>query len=131
MLALDTNTLVYFFKGMGRVAERLLATPRSEIGIPAVVVYEIESGIARLSEPDKRRAQFELLLASVMILPFDRKAAHHAALVRSGLEAQGRPIGPMDTLIAGTALACAATLVTRNRREFSRVPGLHLVDWYD
>jgi len=36
----------------------------------------------------------------------------------------------MDTLIAATALAHSATLVTRNVREFARVPGLKSVDWY-
>jgi tRNA(fMet)-specific endonuclease VapC len=36
----------------------------------------------------------------------------------------------MDTLIAGTALAHRATLVTRNMGEFSRVEGLQVEDWY-
>lgn len=31
MFALDTNTVIYFFKGMGRVAERLLETPPREV----------------------------------------------------------------------------------------------------
>jgi tRNA(fMet)-specific endonuclease VapC len=47
------------------------------------------------------------------------------------LEARGLPIGPLDVLIAGTALAHGATLVTRNLREFSRVEGLKLENWYD
>jgi tRNA(fMet)-specific endonuclease VapC len=41
------------------------------------------------------------------------------------------PIGTDDTLIAGTALAHGATLVTRNSKEFSRIQGLKLEDWYD
>ena len=45
MFALDTNTLVYFFKGAGRVASQLLATPPAEIGIPSIVLYELEAGI--------------------------------------------------------------------------------------
>jgi tRNA(fMet)-specific endonuclease VapC len=36
----------------------------------------------------------------------------------------------MDTLIAGTALAAGAVLVSRNVQEFRRVPGLQVVDWY-
>lgn len=128
--ALDTNTLVYFFKGMGGVAEKLLSTPRTAIGLPAIVIYEIENGIARLSEPEKRRAQFEQFVDSVTLLPFDRRAASHAADIRTHLESLGQPIGPMDTLIAGTARAHGATLVSRNTREFSRVPGLEIEDWY-
>ncbi|MGI9334742.1 MAG: VapC toxin family PIN domain ribonuclease, partial [Gammaproteobacteria bacterium] len=42
----------------------------------------------------------------------------------------GLPIGPMDTLIAGSALAIGANLVTHNTTEFRRVPKLRLVDWY-
>lgn len=131
MLALDTNTLIYFFKGQGRVAERLLATAPAEIAIPAVTVYEIETGIAKSAEPAKRRAQFDALLGLVTILPFDHTAASHAAALRAALENAGRPIGPLDTLIAGTALANGATLVTRNLREFSRVPHLQAIDWYE
>ncbi|HVL56749.1 MAG TPA: PIN domain-containing protein [Burkholderiaceae bacterium] len=40
-------------------------------------------------------------------------------------------MGPPDTLIAATALAHGATLVTRNLREFGRIAGLHVVDWHD
>jgi tRNA(fMet)-specific endonuclease VapC len=39
------------------------------------------------------------------------------------------PIGPNDLLIASQALAADCTLVTANEREFSRVPGLKVVNW--
>jgi tRNA(fMet)-specific endonuclease VapC len=41
----------------------------------------------------------------------------------------GLVIGPMDLLIAGTAVSRGAVLVTRNTKEFSRVKGLRLADW--
>ncbi len=127
---LDTNTLIYFFKGQGRVAERLLDVPPGDIGIPAVVLYELELGIARSGQPRKRRGQLDALLSAASVLPFDKSAARHAADLRAVLETDGRPIGPMDTLIAGTALAARGVLVTHNTREFSRVKGLCLADWY-
>ncbi|BCU08096.1 hypothetical protein Atep_27730 [Allochromatium tepidum] len=43
----DTNTLIYFFKGQGRVAERLLATPPKQVGISAIVLHELQTGIAK------------------------------------------------------------------------------------
>jgi len=130
MYALDTNTLIYFFKGAGRVAERLLAQSPSGIAIPTVVVYEIESGIAKSKRPESRRTQFDQLLEAVEVLPFDRVAARTAAGIRARLEKRGTPIGPLDTLIAATALVRGATLVTRNTGEFSRVKELNLADWY-
>jgi len=128
--ALDTNTIIYFFKGVGRVAERLLATPPRDIVVPSVVVYELELGIAKSSSPQKRRKQLDQLLTAVTVLPFTRNEARAAAGIRARLEAGGRPIGPIDTLIAGTALASGAVLVTHNTAEFSRIEELTLEDWY-
>ena len=53
-----------------------------------------------------------------------------AAKLQVDLEGLGCSIGPLDTLIAATALAHGATLVTNNIREFQRVPGLKLEDWF-
>jgi tRNA(fMet)-specific endonuclease VapC len=130
IFALDTNTLIYFFKGLGRVKENLLAVSPADIALPSVVLYELEIGIAQSTQPSKRRAQLDALLAVVTVLPFDSEAAKRAANVSGLLAKAGSSIGPMDTLIAGTALTHAATLVTRNVREFRRVAGLRLADWY-
>jgi tRNA(fMet)-specific endonuclease VapC len=130
MFALDTNTLIYFFKGQGRVGEHLLSVSPRDIGIPAVVLYELELGIARSSQPRKRRSQLDAMLKAVSVLPFDRDAARLAAELRATLDAAGKTIGPMDTLIAGTALATRGVLVTHNTSEFARVKGLRLADWF-
>jgi tRNA(fMet)-specific endonuclease VapC len=45
------------------------------------------------------------------------------------LEANGIPIGPLDTMIAAHAKALNLTLVTNNEREFSRVSGLIIENW--
>ena len=130
MFLLDTNTLIYFFKGKGRVAERLLATPPSETAVSAISVYELDLGIAKSDSPDKRRAQVATFLGYAQLLPFGRAEAAASAAVRAALEAKGTPIGPLDTLLAGTARAHGAALVTHNVREFRRVHGLQVVDWY-
>jgi tRNA(fMet)-specific endonuclease VapC len=130
VFALDTNTLIYFFKGLGGVKDRLFEVSPSEIAIPSVVLYELEIGILESNQPSRRRAQLETLIAVVTILPLDAAAARHAAELSSVLRKGGTPIGPLDTLIAGIALAHGATLVTHNLREFRRVRGLNIIDWY-
>ena len=52
-----------------------------------------------------------------------------AASIRIELEKQGSTIGPLDMQIAGTAVSRGAALVTNNAAEFSRVPGLRVLDW--
>jgi tRNA(fMet)-specific endonuclease VapC len=130
MYILDTNTLIYFFKGMGNVSIRLLKTPPRSIGIPTVVLFELEVGIAKSSSPKKRRLQLENLMATVNILPFGHKEVKLAAAIRVDLENRGKPIGPYDVLIAGTALANKGVLITHNTSEFERIEGLQIEDWY-
>jgi len=130
MYALDTNSLVYFFKGTGRVSEHLLATAPREVAVPAVAVYELEVGIAKSTSPKKRRQQLDEFLRWAAILPFGWVEARASAEVRADLERKGCPIGPLDTLIAGTAVAHGATLVTRNIDEFGRIVGLKTENWF-
>ena len=49
--------------------------------------------------------------------------------IRASLERRGKPIGPLDTLIASNALAIDVLLFTHNTREFGRVEGLRVEDW--
>ena len=104
MFVLDTNTLIYFFKGNGDVANNLLAMPPREIAIPSIVLFELETGITKSTSPEKRRSQLDTFISFVTVLPFTEAEAVVAAQIRSSLELVGKPIGPMDTLIAATAL---------------------------
>lgn len=130
MFVLDTNTISYFFRGEGRVAERLTAVSPSDIALPTIVLFELEVGIAKSKNAARRREQLDQAISAIRVLPLGRTEARAAAVLRARLESAGTPIGPYDVLIAGTALAYGATLVTRNTREFARVPGLSLEDWY-
>lgn len=130
MYVLDTNTVIYFFKGMGRVAEKLLQTPPAQISLPAIVIYELQVGAEKSKAAESRLSALQKFANTVTILPFAENQAIASAGIRTRLEKQGKSIGPLDLLIAGTALAFNGTLVTHNTKEFSRVPGLKLDDWF-
>ena len=130
MYVLDTNTVIYFFKGMGAVADKLLAFSPKDIGLPTVVLFELSVGILKSDAPQKRTQQLAQLADVVNILPFDRQAAQCAAGIRAALEARGGPIGPYDILIAAIAQSINGTLVTHNLKEFERVDGLKIEDWF-
>ena len=115
---------------MGDVAQNLLSKSPKDILIPSIVLYELEVGIAKSTQPDKRRKQLETLISRVEISSFGVNEARISAHIRANLENQGTPIGPYDTLIAGTALSANAVLVTHNIREFQRIEGLEIEDWY-
>ena len=130
MYILDTNTLIYFFKGIGNVSTYLLRKPPKTIAIPTVVLFELEVGISKSKSPKKRRGQLESFISPVNILPFGLDEVRWAATIRADLEKQGKPIGPYDVFIAGTAMANKGVLVTHNTSEFSRIKGLQIEDWY-
>ena len=130
MYILDTNTLIYFFKGRGGVAEAMFSKEPANIGIPAIVIYEIETGIAKSTSPRKRTQQLKSLTEAVAILPFAKEEAKASATIRVRLELKGTPIGRYDVLIAGTAMAHKGILVTHNLTEFNRVKGLKTEDWF-
>ena len=71
------------------------------------------------------------MLTVVCVIPFTENKAAISAKVRATLEQAGAPIGPLDIMIAGTALASQATLVTHNTKEFAPIDGLRLEDWFD
>ncbi len=130
MYVLDTNTLIYFFKGLGNVARNLLNKPPQEIGIPSIVLYELEVGIARSKSPRIRLKQLEEITSLINVLPFTAKEAKSSAAIRAQLEKKGVSIGPLDIIIGGTALVQQAILVTHNTKEFNRINKLQIEDWY-
>lgn len=132
MLILDSNTISYYLRGDPQVVPRVQALAPAEVGVPAIVEYELRYGLLRLPQDaaKPRLAALMQLLQPMQRLPFDSDCAAHAARIRAELEAAGTPIGPHDTLIAATALRNQATLVTRNVREFSRVQGLQWLNWH-
>ena len=130
MFMLDTNTLIYFFKGMGEVEENLFSYSPKNIFIPSIVIYELQVGIAKSNNPQKREKQLATLLEQINVIEFGEREAKASALIRADLEKKGTPIGPMDILIAGSAKAHNLTLVTHNTKEFMRVEGLDLKDWF-
>ncbi|MBL8357178.1 MAG: type II toxin-antitoxin system VapC family toxin [Delftia acidovorans] len=132
MLILDSNTISYYFRGDPQVVPRLQALRPTDIGVPAIVEYELRYGLQRLPPAASvpRLEALVQLLRPMQLLAFDSECATHAARIRAALEAKGTPIGPHDTLIAATALRHQAALVTRNIREFSRVPDLQCLNWH-
>lgn len=127
---LDTNTCVYALNRTDdALADRLRAARRSELFVSSLTIAELFFGARRSNrsiENVKRVARF---VAPLGELQFDRQAAEAYGSLRADLAASGRQFGPVDMLIAATALGRGLTVVTNNTREFERVRGLRVEDW--
>ena len=127
---LDTNTCIAFLRGRPEsVRDRLQAVRADEVAVPAMVEAELLFGAVRCREAGTELAKVRAFLAPFRVEPFGSDAAEAYAIIRADLERKGQVIGPNDLVTAATVLAARGTLVTRNTREFARVPGLALEDW--
>ena len=127
---LDTNICIEVLRHHPpAIQKKLLAI--QEIGISTVVYGELCYGIvlSPANVQDSRREQLQQFLSLIKMYPWDESAAEHYALIRAHLRKKGTIIGNMDLLIAAHARSIGAILVTNNRREFARVPDLHIEDW--
>lgn len=129
MYCLDTNAIIFYFKNKGNVARHIYSTPRNEIAVPSIVLFELTAGALKSNNSKTALNLLDDFISELTVLPFDSHCARAAATIRKALESTGNQIGPFDLLIAGTAKAYGSILVTNNIREFSRVPGLVLEDW--
>ena len=125
---LDTDSCVYLIKKSPGIKPR---SALHECCISAIVLGELEFGVANSHKnrlQQNRRALLDFLSA-VRTLPVTEAVSEVYGQVRAGLKRQ--PIGPNDTWIAAHALALQLPLVSNNKREFSRVPGLAVDSWMD
>ena len=128
----DTNAisaLVHHGRGFRSLAGLIDTLKLNDRLVSTITMSEIETMIAKASDPVSKSRKVRLVLAHFNTVDFDQAAALHAGAVRAHLEQRGLAIGPLDTLIAAHARSMGATVVTDNVREFSRVPGLNVRTW--
>ena len=125
---LDTNAVIALLNDpRGALATRLRQVAPAEVGISAIVAHELYFGAYKSQRVEHNLATVDALQFEV--LPLELDDARHAGAIRAELARAGTPIGPYDGLIAGQARARGLVLVSRNGREFARVPGLVVEDW--
>ena len=133
MICLDTNAVIAAIDTRVRALRTRLEQAIAEemvVGIPAIVLFEMWFGIKKSSRPLENAAALATFLTlDIKPWPFEPEDAEEAADIRAALERSGTPIGPYDVLIAAQARRRGALLVTANRRELARVPGLRVEDW--
>lgn len=130
MYFFDSDVCIEIMRAhLPRAQEIMRKSSPDLFGVPAIVEAELLYGAENSNNPEEGRYFVESLLSPLHIIPFDSRCAACYARVRADLKRRGCMIGPNDLLIAATALAHGATLISNNTREFRRVEGLLLESW--
>ena len=126
----DTNAISAYMRGDDPRIIAKMSAAFGELCLSVIVLAEREFGVTKGARAHARLKLAELA-QTIPVEPFTRDDCTHYAAIRHDLEARGVGIGSMDTLIAAQALRLGATIVTRNVREFGRIPGLKVENWQD
>jgi tRNA(fMet)-specific endonuclease VapC len=128
---LDTDICICIIinKKPPAVLKRVQSKQPGQIAISTITLAELEYGIVRSRYPDRNRIALLEFLFPFVILDFDQMASVEYGRIRSLVESKGRPIGPMDLLLAAQAKAHHLVLVTNNEKEFARINGLRIENW--
>ena len=126
---LDTNMASYIIRGPSPVlAARLVAVPMAQLCVSSITQGELLYGLARKPGATSLQTAVREFLMRLDVLAWDSAAATRYGALRTALEAEGTPLGNLDTLIAAHALSVEAVLVT-NDQAFTRVPALVVENW--
>jgi tRNA(fMet)-specific endonuclease VapC len=139
MILLDTDTVTHFSYGNENVKRKIEAVGDEELGVSIITRNEIIRGRAdnllKAANEDELRIamerfrQAEAMLSDFLVVELDDAAIRYFGELRKQkkLKKMKRP----DMLIACTALAQEALLVTRNTKDFQGITGLRLDNWVD
>ena len=125
---LDTDTCSFIIRGGNEGLRARVQRHAGRLCVSAISAAELRFG-ARKKGAARLEAAVGFFLELVDVVPWNDEAAMRYADLRVALEADGKPIGNMDMLIAASALAEGCTLVTHNVEHFGRVAGLAVQDW--
>ncbi len=135
LFVLDTDHFSLYLLGHPQVVQNVALNANQSLALTVITVEEQLAGwqrALRQATADLRRENIYRRLADTArgfagwtILPFSIAAMNQSAIfLRSRLN-----VGGFDLKIASIALDFQGTIITRNARDFGRVPGLSVADW--
>jgi tRNA(fMet)-specific endonuclease VapC len=136
---IDTDHVSLFLAGNRTIRDRILRISSNDVAITIVTVQEVFNGwMSEINAPSQSAHLVKLYTSlwlsldffkSVQVLNFDEDAdCCLERLLQENPNLQKKRL-QKDMRITAIALSLGATVVTRNHRDFSQVPGLLIEDW--
>jgi predicted nucleic acid-binding protein len=123
---LDSDRVGDFLKGRDDAGDLFRAIQPMGLSISVITYGEIYDGVMHGRDPQGAVASFRQFVQGVRVLDVTAASAEVFGAIRGDLRQRGQRIPDSDLLIAATALHHRLTLVTRNLRHFTRIPGLSI-----
>ncbi len=130
MYLLDANICIYAInKKPPNVFELIKKKLDQGLYISSLTIAELEYGVENSQQVKRNRIALLKFLSIFNFLNFDDSDAVSFGKMKAKLKKQGKPIGPIDMLLAAQAIRHDLIFVTNNIDEFNRIEGLRIEDW--
>ena len=127
---LDTNICVFFLRGKLNLDELIKQKGRENCFISEITVLELRYGAENSDNPVKSHKSVDNFIAGLSIVPIFGSMKRYAK-EKVRLKKIGKPMhDEFDLLIGVTALENKLTLVTDNLKDFERLEGIRLDNWF-
>ena len=129
-MILDAGVIIRGERGTFDLQSWVSSRPAGRFEIAAMTVAELWHGVERAvgAHRARRRHYLETLLIALPIIPYTEETAYEHARIWAELEGSGKMIGYYDLIVAATALQRGSEVVTFNKRHFSQVKGLTVIE---
>ena len=127
---IDSSVLIAAERGVLDLESLLAERGQLDAALAAISVAELLHGVQRLRASARKirvETWVEEILAALPVIPFDMGCARAHAHLGALLARKGTKIGAHDLIIAATALARGYSVITKDRRSFSKVPELEVL----
>ena len=128
MILLDTNVVIALFNG-NQAALKMIQAAIGRIALSSLVVAELDYGAKASQKAKENIEKLHRFVDIIRVIPFDLECAKIFGTIKSKLRKIGKPTGETDALIAATAMAYRALLITGNRKHFENIEGLKVESW--
>lgn len=127
---LDTSICVFFLRGKLDLATIIREKERTNFFISEITVVELRFGAENSEHPPKAHRAVDDFVGGLSIIPIFGSIRRYAK-EKVRLRKIGKPINDeFDLLIGITAVENNLTLVTDNVKDFDRIEGIIIENWY-
>ena len=129
-IILDADVIIRGERGVLDLAAWAASRANDRFEVAAITVAELWHGVERAVEPhkSKRRKYLETIVAALPVIPYTEQTAYEHARLWADLQSAGKMIGAYDLIVAATALERGSHVATFNKRHFSLVKGLQVIE---
>ena len=128
MYLLDTNIVIFFFRGNKAVVDKFFSIGFENCYISEITLAELKFGAEKSERPDYHKNLIKEFVNQITVLPIINSLDFYAK-EKARLEKKGAKIDDFDLLIAATAVRNNLILITNNTKHFKRIHRLTIQDW--